>query len=195
MSSGIISSARTVIGPSVALLNRSNVSLSRGMVDLPLEMRPPRARLWPEAVDESEADDERRLRRNPTFSSPSSARCRRDCSMLTRSWVTRACLQCLVGWVGRVRPHGTNWARTDRCAVGQAGATATAPAPPDGRPTQGSPADRGSDRVAGPHRRAVAGSARPLRPRGRRWPAGSTAGAARACGIGSWPSTLQPEHR
>src|SRR6266498_419299 len=72
----------------------------------------------------------------------------------------------LMGQVGRVRAHGTNQARTDRCAVGQAGATAATPAPADGPPAQGPPPDRGGDRVAGPHRGAVAGPAR------RVWPLG-----------------------
>src|SRR6266508_2267780 len=72
----------------------------------------------------------------------------------------------LIGRLGRVRAHGTNTARTDRCAVGQAGPAAATPTPPDGPAAQGPPPDRGSDRVAGPHRRAVAGPAQRVRPLG-----------------------------
>jgi transposase len=43
-------------------------------------------------------------------------------------------LAMLTGRLGRVRGHGANRARTDRCAVGQAGATAAAAAPRMGRP-------------------------------------------------------------
>jgi transposase len=92
----------------------------------------------------------------------------------------------LMGQVGRVRAHGTNNPRTDRCAVGQAGPTAATATPRMGRP----PKDHRLiveaivwlDRTGAPWR-DLPSQFGPWETVASRF----TAGAARASGTGSWP--------